>query len=198
MSLFKLSDIRPANEAVLLNDVFLILLHATRIPPHLLISVNGKIFTLSVKGATVDGELRALLQLIHKKKIETLFIRLSLPPLFTLDQLSTEIRSCTLAYPRVDIGIATCLSPINDFCHTVYDTETKNVNLIFDLLPKLQEKNVTKEIFHLNLDLTPDTAVGTGPDPSPRGEGSNNSFALRKYEVNDVYEAIRQSTLIMA
>ena len=165
-----------------MNDVYLVLLYATRIPPHLLISINGKIFTLNISGPSVDGELPALLKLIRKKNIETVFIRLALPPLFTLDQLSKEIRSCTLAYPRVDIGIATCLTPIKDFCHTVYDTESKNVNLIFDLLPKLQEKNAMKDCYQMNLHLI--------PSPSPLEEGGS-SFDIKIYQVNDVYEAIR-------
>lgn len=178
---YKISNLLPANEAVLMNDVHLVLLYATRPPPHLLISVNGKIFTLSVKGATVDGELPALLTLIRRKNIETLFIRLALPPLFTLDQLKEEIRACTLAYPRADIGIATCLSPIKDFCHTIYDTESRNVNLIFDLLPKLQERNAMKDCYHLNMEK----------------HLSGNSLSLDIYEVNDVYEAIRKSSLIL-
>lgn len=178
----KLSNILPATESVLMNDIYLILLYATRIPPHLLVSVNGKIFTLSVKGATVDGELAALLQLIRKKKIETLFIRLQMPPIFSIDQLRKEIRECTLAYPKADIGIATCLTPIRDFCHSVYDTDSKNVNLIFDLLPKLEQRNVMKEYYHLNLE----------------NHLLSNSFSLSQYEVNDVYEAIRKSSLVMA
>lgn len=189
-SSYKISNLLPATEAVLMNDVYLVLLYATRVPPHLLISINGKIFTLSVKGATVDGELPALLTLIRRKNIETVFIRLALPPLFTLDQLSKEIRDCTLAYPRADIGIATCLTPIKDFCHSIYDTESKNVNLIFDLLPKLQERNAMKDCYQMNLRLT--------PIPSPLGEGNNNFFELKSYEVNDVYEAIRKSSLVMA
>ena len=177
-----LANILPANDSLLLNDIYLVLLYATRIPPHLLVSVNGKIFSLNLKGTTVDGELSTLLRLIRKKRIETIFIRLSLPPLFTIEQLKEEIRTCTLAYPRVDIGIATCLSPIKDFCHTIYDTETKNVNLIFDLLPKLQERNAMKDCYQMNLRLSPNI----------------NSFELRKYKVNDVYEAIRNSSLVAA
>jgi|ERR1051326_3394755 hypothetical protein len=179
-SSYKISNLLPANDTLLKNGVYLVLLYATRVPPHLLVSVNGKIFTLSVKGATVDGELDTLLKLIRKKNIETIFIKLSLPLLFTLEQLKEEIRSCTLAYPRADIGIATCLSPIKDFCHSVYETETKNVNLIFDLLPKLQERNAMKDCYHLNCEKYL----------------SGNSFALNKYDVNDVYEAIRQSSLL--
>jgi hypothetical protein len=179
---YKIPNLVPATEGLLMNDVYLVLLYATRIPPHLLVSVSGKIFTLSVKGATVDGELPSLITLIRRKNIETIFIRLALPPLFTLDQLTREIRNCTLAYPRADIGIATCLTPIKDFCHSVYDTESKNVNLIFDLLPKLQERNALQSCYHLNMDKYL----------------SGNSFCLDTYEVNDVYEAIRKSSLVMA
>ncbi|MBI4930333.1 MAG: hypothetical protein HY841_06190 [Bacteroidetes bacterium] len=181
-SSYKLSAILPANETVLLNDIYLVLLYATRIPPHLLVSINGKIFTLSVKGATVDGELSALLQFIRRKKVETVFIRLQMPPLFSSEQLRDEIRQCTLAYPRADIGIATCLTPIKDFCHSVYHTETKSVNLIFDLLPQLQHLSAVKDCYHLNLEK----------------HLSDNSFLLNRYEVNDVYEAIRKSSLVMA
>ncbi len=179
---YKISNLLSANDTLLKNDVYLVLLYASRVPPHLLVSVNGKIFTLSVKGATVDGELSALLTLIRRKNIETIFIKLSLPSLFTIEQLKEEIRACTLAYPRADIGIATCLTPIKDFCHSVYDTETKNVNLIFDLLPKLQERNAMCDCYQMNMEK----------------HLSGNSFSLNMYEVNDVYEAIRSSSLVMA
>jgi len=177
---FRIPKLVKADEALLLNDVFLVLLHANRIPPHLLVSVNGKIFTLSVKGTTVDGEMAALLTLIRKKNIETIFIRLSLPPFFTTEDLKAIMRKCILAYPRVDVGLATCLTPISDFCQSVYDVEKKNVNLIFDLLPGLQEHAAIREYYHLNLDRYL----------------AGDSFSIRKYSVNDVYEAIRQPSLI--
>ena len=162
-SSYKISNLLPATEAVLMNDVYLVLLYATRIPPHLLVSVNGKIFTLSVKGATVDGELPALLTLIHQEEHRSRFYSSQASEAafaFTMEQLKEEIRNCP-RYPRADIGIATCLTPIKDFCHSIYDTETKNVNLIFDLLPKLQERNAIKRM--LPNESSPH------PLPSPRG-----------------------------
>jgi hypothetical protein len=178
---YSISNLLPVHDAVLLNDVYLVLLYANRIPPHLLIAINGKTFTLSVKGASVDGELAALLTLIRKKNIETIFIRLSLPALFTLDQLKEQIRACTLAYPSADIGIATCLSPIKDFCHSIYETEKQNVNLIFDLLPQLQAKNIIKECYQINLNHL---------------VKESNTFKIKIYQVNDVFEAIRESSLV--
>ncbi|MBL7892682.1 MAG: hypothetical protein JNL63_08630 [Bacteroidia bacterium] len=171
-------NILPATEALLLNDVYLVVLYATRIPPHLAISVNGKLFTLTVKGATVDGELKALLKLIRQRNIDSIFIKLSVPAVFTLDQLRDEIKKYTLAYPRVDVGIATCLSPIKDFCSEVYEAEMQRVNYVFDLLPKLYERNVIASCYQLNLDRY---LVG-------------NSFYLSKYNMNDIYEGIRSAS----
>src|ERR1051326_7747043 len=104
---YTIHNIQKAEETLLMQDVYLILLYANRVPPHLAVSVNGKLFTLTTKGATVDGELSSMIRLIKKKKIETIFIRLNVPALFTMDQLHDEIKKYTLAYPRVDVGIAT-------------------------------------------------------------------------------------------
>lgn len=169
--------ILSATDAVLLNDVFLVVLYATRIPPHLSLAVNGKLFSLSVAGATVDGELNALLKLIRRNQIATLFIKLEVPALFTLADLSREIKKYTLAYPRVDIGIATCLSPIKDFCSEIYDTDIKKVNFVYELLPKLYEQKVISCCYQLNL----------------KSYTFENSFAMNKYSMNDIFEGIRSS-----
>ncbi len=173
-------DILPAEDYFLLTDVYLIVLYATRIPPHLAISVNGKLFTLTVKGATIDGELKALLKLIRQRMIDSIFIKLSVPPLFTIAELRNEIKKYTLAYSRVDVGIATCLSPIKDFCSGIYETELQRVNFVFDLLPKLYEQKVITSCYQLNLNRY---MIG-------------NSFHLSKYTMNDIYEGIRSSSFI--
>jgi hypothetical protein len=171
-------NILPASELLLLNDIYLVVLYATRIPPHLAISVNGKLYTLTVKGATVDGELKALLKMIHHRNIDSIFIKLSIPPLFTLAELNEEIRKHTLAYPRVDVGIATCLSPIRDFCSQVYETEFKKVNFLFELLPELYKRGIVTTCYQLNLHHF---MIG-------------HSFYLSKYTMNDIYEGIRSAS----
>ncbi|HEY4797506.1 MAG TPA: hypothetical protein VII99_00370 [Bacteroidia bacterium] len=177
---YKISGILPANDTILLNDAYIILLYAMKIPPHLLVSINGKTFTLSAKGASIDGELSSLLKLIRKKNIETIFIRLSLPPVFTMQKLNEEIRNSMLAYQRADIGVATCLTPIRDFCHSIYKTDSHSVNLIFDLLPKLQEKNALNGCYHLNMEK----------------QLSDNSLLLNRYGMNEVNEAIHRASLL--
>lgn len=177
---YKIPNILPANEPLLAADIYLIVINAAQIPPHLAVSINGKLFTLTVKGAMVDGELAPLLQLIKKKSIETIFIKLAIPQLFTMDQLREEIKKHTLAYPRVDVSIATCLNPIKDFCSSVYETETKNINFLFDLLPQLYQQNIINSCYQMNLDKYL----------------SNNAFYLNKYTMSDIYEGIRNAQLV--
>lgn len=176
---YKISNIFLAPEALLANDVYLIILYATRIPPHLALSIQGKLFSLSVKGPSVDGELSHLLRLIKQRAIETIFIKLSVPAIFTIEQLQNEIKKYTLAYPCVDIGIATCLNPIKDFCSSVYQTEIKNVNFVFELLPKLYQLEIITFCYHLNLEKYLE----------------HNSLYLNKYSMYDIHEEIREANL---
>lgn len=171
-----ITNFLPADEAILLNDVYLILLHATRIPPHLLVAVNGKMFSLGVNGPMVDNDLTMILKYIRQKQTPTIFIKLSVPAIFTMDDIKKEIKKCTLAYPRADVGIATCLTPIKDFCSSVYRTETGNINFVYELLPKLHEQKAAGICYHMFLDK----------------HLQQGTFFLPKYSMNDIYEGIRK------
>ncbi len=174
---YKITQLLPLNEQFLKQDVYLVLLHANRIPPHLIVLVGGKVFTLTVKGATVDSELSPLLRLIRKNSIETVFVQLNVPALFTVDQLREEIRRFILAYPRVEVGIATCLDPIKQFCGTVYDPETGKVNFVYELLPKLEQLKVVGDCFHLNM------------EPWLK----SGAYEISPYSMNDIFEGIRKA-----
>jgi len=173
---YKIPNILPAEEELLLKDIYLIVLHAAHVPPHLAVSIQGKLFTLSVDGANVDAELTPLLKLIRQRNIESLFIKLNVPPLFTMDHLREEIKKYTLSYPRVDVGIATCLSPIKDFCSSVYNINARQINFLYDLLPRLYAEGQISSCFHLNLN----------------GYLQHNSFGLKKYSMFDIHEGIRK------
>lgn len=177
---FLIEHILPATDALLLNDVYLVLIDMLKVPPHLAVAVNGKLFTLTVNGATIEGELSALLRLIHKKNIPCLFVKLNIPFLFTPEDIKNEIKKYTLLYPRVDIGIATCLAPINDFCESVYQVDKKSINFIYQLIPALNNQNATAEIYHLNMERIL----------------RNSSFEIMKYSMYDIYEGIRKANLV--
>ncbi|MEO6883163.1 MAG: hypothetical protein ABI199_03960 [Bacteroidia bacterium] len=174
------TEVFPATENFFLNDVFLVIINATKIPPHLALALNGKLFSLSVKGISMDGEIGSFIKLIHQKRIETLFVKLTVPTLFTMEQLREEIKKCLLVHPKVDVENATCLTPIKDFCGSIYQLETKKINFVFDLLPELEKQKKIQNTYHFNLEK----------------HLVNNTFTLKKYTMHDIYESIQSANFV--
>ena len=174
---YRISRLQLADEVLLGQGVYLVLLHAINVPPHLALLVNGKVFSLEVKGPTISMEMTSLLRLIHRKKVKSIFIKLSMPEIFTMEDLQQEVKKYFLSYPRIDNGIVTCLAPIKDFCTYVYQEDLQQVNFIFELLPKLEEQQVIDASFQLYLDeyLQEET------------------FQLQRYSMEDVNESIRKA-----
>lgn len=151
MSDFKINNLLPLTEEQLYEGVYLLILNARHVPPHLALTVSGKVYGISTKGPSFDKDVKVYLNHIKKYQTETVFVKLKLPSVYTDDQMLDKVRSIVKAYPRVDIGAATCLSPIKDFMSFNYQTEIHDVHLIFDLLPKLQAQNVIEGYFHMFL-----------------------------------------------
>ena len=174
MSKYKIDHVEELNEAHLQEGVYLVLMHALTIPPHLLLIISGKVFSISTMGPAVDEEIRRYLTLIKKRRIKTLFIKIEIPELFTTTELQEKIRRITLEYPRVDVGVATCLSPIKDFCGETLMIDRDQILLVFDLLDSLKKHEAVSACYHLNLEQEIRLA----------------SISLDRYSVFEVNEAI--------
>jgi hypothetical protein len=173
----EIHQVENLQEAELQQGVFVVLLDALKVPPHLLLIVSGKFFSISTLGASLDEEVEKYLQFIRRKKTATLFVKLAIPLIFTHEDLLKKVRKITQSYPKVDIGIATCLSPLRDFCSEVYETDESKISLIFDLLDRLKEQKVVEAYYQLNLD----------------DELKNGTLSLNKYSVFEVNEAIHSA-----
>lgn len=174
MSKYRIAELSVFKKEYLKDGVFLVLLDALKVPPHLLLVVSGKVFSISTMGPSIDQEFEKYFRMIQKKQMPTIFVQLSLPLVFTKEMLTDKIRLITKSYPRVDIGIASCLNPIKDFCNDVYEVDKSRVNLVFDLLDGLKNQEVIVSYHHLNLDK----------------ELINGEIILNKYSVFEVNEAI--------
>ncbi|MBI34421.1 MAG: hypothetical protein CMP67_03555 [Flavobacteriales bacterium] len=177
MSEFKILNLKPLDEQELYNGVYLLILNARTIPPHLSLTVSGKVYGISTKGPTFDKDVSLYLNYIKKHSIESVFVRLKLPVIYTDEQMLSSVRKVVKAYPRVDVGAATCLSPIKEFMNSAYQTEIHDVHLIFDLLPKLQDQGVIEGYYQMNLS----------------GAICNDELLMQRYSVFEVNEAIHQS-----
>lgn len=177
MSDFKILDLQPLVEEQLYEGVYLLILNARTVPPHLSLTVSGKVYGISTKGPTFDKDVNIYLNHIRKHNVESVFVKLKLPAVYSDEQMLNSVRQVVKAYPRVDIGAATCLSPIKDFMSSAYQTEVHDVHLIFDLLPKLQQQDIIEGYYQMNLE-----------DAMIKGE-----LLMKRYTVFEVNEAIHKA-----
>lgn len=155
------------SEKIFQNGFYLWVLKVDRIPPHLILSYNGKYYNLSVHGKFIGQSIESLLKIIAQKKIQTLIVSLK-----EFENLELNIVESYHPFDKVEAPFITCLSPIkslfNKYGYPI------SVATIHDLLPLLAEKDVITSSFGLNLELNND----------------NNSFELPFYTINDVYQCI--------
>lgn len=172
-----LEDLELAPYQKLQKGVYILLYNVVVVPPHLLVLVNGKVFSISTKGVEIDKEFELYWQLIQRNNVPCVFVELQLPKLFSLDELQEKIRLITSAFPAVQSNGVSCLMPIKEFCTEIYQIQNQSVNLVFDLLDALKLNNSIVGYFHVNL----------------QNEMEHNSFKMQKYTVFDVNEAIYKS-----
>ena len=58
------------NQELILKDTWLVILHASRTPPHIGLLVNGNYNSLTIKGHELNIDLKILLKTIQHKKIK--------------------------------------------------------------------------------------------------------------------------------
>jgi hypothetical protein len=126
------------NEKELEKGVFIAVVHATRTPPHIGMIASKKYHSLSVKGQDINTPVEAFVKNSLIRKIPTLFIKIKSHPVFSDVYLSEHFITNVQQFQRVDIGIATCLSPIKLFFEDVYNVSMKDINYLYELLPALE------------------------------------------------------------
>lgn len=95
------------SERRLASGLFLCVLHANKVPPHLGLISNGLFYSLKANGKDEGVSINNLLQIIHRRNIATLF--------FELNQHLTnefEVVSCFENLPTTISENQTCLTPI--------------------------------------------------------------------------------------
>lgn len=170
-----LENIRVINGENLNSGLYIALIHACKIPPHIALIYNGKYFCVTVNGSTIKRDIYVLMRNILKRDIETLFVQLNLPIAYTAEDLEKKITSIFRSYPSLDADGITCLSPIKDFCFDLFHLDVSNVNFIFELLPKLQMTGAVSGCYHCNME---------------KRFLSNNKFALKIYSMSDIRQHI--------
>ena len=142
------------NPSQLLKNVWIVLLHSNRIPPHVGLILNGSYNSLTIKGQELDINLDVLLKTVSQKKIETTFIKLEHHPVFSVDYQLQIFKEYIKQYKQVKALEATCLSPIKLFLQEFYALPLNTDELLFNLIERLQVNNYLDFAQSVNFNLS--------------------------------------------
>ena len=140
------------NEEVLLKNTWLVILHASRTPPHIGIIVNGNYNSLTIKGHELNINSRVLLKTIQQKKIETVFIQLKKHPVFSSDYQTEICQYYIQQFTQVKVNDASCLSPIKLFLQEFYAIPLIKDELLFQLVERLKQNHYISLTLGLNIE----------------------------------------------
>lgn len=138
---FEISTVKELQLEDVKQGIFLWILHADKIPPHIGISKNGFYYSLKVSGKDAHFPVEKLIALLNRKKIASLVIKSSENSI-RVKQLATVFDK----YQSIENDQNTCLSPISE----IYFSEPKDL-ILSELLNLLNEAGVLEEIFGINL-----------------------------------------------
>jgi hypothetical protein len=149
---YQLKIDKSFDEADLQRGVFLTILHATRTPPHIGLIIDKQYHSLTIKGAELNVATASLVRTIHQRKIPTVFIQLQPHATYSAAYLKEHFILNIQEFPKVDVNIATCLSPIKRFLEETYLLSLQQINYLYELIPFLDEAQLILSTAALNID----------------------------------------------
>lgn len=159
---------------------YIVLFDALLSPPHLLLAHRGKIFSISATGRQTGSPLAKLIGFIERRQVPALFVEWLIPEK-DQDDFENLVRNSYAAYPRLQPGKNSCLSPIRDAAAMIHGKDLQHCRFIFELLPALEKGGFTGNSYAFNL---------------PAGNGE--SFTLTEYSENEIAETIRHAGRTLA
>ncbi len=134
------------------DNSWIVVMHASRIPPHVGILINGSYNSLTIKGHETDIDLVVLLKTIQQKKIETIFIKLKKHPVFSLDYQKEICQIQIKQFTQVKPNEASCLSPVKLFLNEFYVVSIQEFELLYELIERLKQNDYIDKVLGLNIE----------------------------------------------
>lgn len=143
-------DIATGSTEELKKNSWLVILHASRIPPHAGMLVNGNYSSLTIKGHELNIPVEVLLKTIQQKKIESIFIKLAYHPVFSFDYQNETLHHFITRFKQVKANEATCLSPVKLFLQEFYAIPYDDNELLFELTERLKQNHYIEKVIGIN------------------------------------------------
>jgi hypothetical protein len=139
MPSYQFSSISVLSDATILNNgLFLCVLHADKIPPHIGISINGLYYSLKAKGKDVSLPVNEVLKIVERKKIATLFIGL------TSEVSKLEIEKVFSGFDKAIAYQSSCLSPLKQ----IFKMD-EGVQKLSGFLLEIEERQLINKVYEL-------------------------------------------------
>lgn len=148
-----ITEINASNRSQLDKDTWLVILHASRIPPHIGILINGKYHSLTIKGHELNIDIKALEKTISIKHIESLFLKLKPHPVFSLNYQTDVMIHFIQQFEKVNSQQSTCLTPIKFFLHEFYALQYQENELLFEMVERLKSNDFIVDVLSENINL---------------------------------------------
>lgn len=140
-----------SDPSVFNKGCWLTVLHASRIPPHVGLMIDGNYNSLTIKERELNVSAAALLKAVAQKKIETLFLKLVKHPVFSTDHQLHIFQEQLNQFTAVKPNEATCLSPLKLFFEEFYAIPNEKEQLLFDFVDALYQNDYITNAIGVNL-----------------------------------------------
>ncbi len=137
--------------SVLTKGTWLVILHASRIPPHVGLMIDGNYNSLTIKERELNVKAEALLKTISQKKIEALFLKVANHPVFSSDYQLSTFQEQLIQFTAVKQNEATCLSPLKLFFEEFYAIKNNKEQLFYDFVDELFQNDYVTQAIGLNI-----------------------------------------------
>jgi cell division protein FtsB len=140
------------SEGELNKGTWLVILNASRTPPHVGLMIDGNYNSLTIKGHELNIQSSVLVKTIRQKKIESLFIRLKHHPVFSMEFQKEICQYYIKQFNQVKANEASCLSPIKLFLQEFYAVLENKNELLFELIERLKQNQYISCTFGINVE----------------------------------------------
>lgn len=137
--------------SVLSKGTWLVILHASRIPPHVGLMIDGNYNSLTIKEREMNVKVEALLKTIANKRIESLFLKLVKHPVFSSDHQLSIFQEQLNQFSSVKPNEATCLSPLKLFFQEFYAVQNNVNQLFYDFADELFQNDYIMQAIGFNM-----------------------------------------------
>lgn len=149
------------NYSILINEktdtskfqkgLWIVIINAARIPPHIGLLFNGSYSSLYIKGVEKDIDIAVLLRTIEMQSIKAVFVKVSNHPVFSIGFLREHFLHEVEKYEKVSAE-NTCFKPVRTFFQENYALWNNEIEFLYQLFPALYSNSMIDYAMGLNID----------------------------------------------